>query len=89
MIRRSPVVSSDWLSRASLLGAAVLVLMGTLVLVGWVQGIDALVQIQPEYAPMQPNTALCLVVIGIVLGGLNVFLSGRGIGGDPPPLQPR
>jgi len=67
MIRRSPVVSSDWLSRASLLGAALLVLMGTLVLVGWAQRIDALVQIQPEYAPMQPNMALSLVAIGIVL----------------------
>ena len=67
MARRFPVVSSDWLSRASLLGAALLVLVGALVLVGWVQGIDALVQLQPDYAPMQPNMALSLIAIGIVL----------------------
>ena len=67
MARRFPVVPSDWLSRASLLGAALLVLVGVLVLVGWVQGIDALVQLQPEYAPMQPNMALSLIAIGIVL----------------------
>jgi PAS domain S-box-containing protein len=67
MARRFPVVSSDWLSRASLLGAALLVLVGALVLVGWVQGIDALVQLQPDYAPMQPNMALSLIATGIVL----------------------
>ena len=67
MARRFPVIPSDWLSRASLLGAALLVLVGVLVLVGWVQGIDALVQLAPDYAPMQPNMALSLIAIGIVL----------------------
>ena len=67
MARRFPVIPSDWLSRASLLGAALLVLVGALVLVGWVQGIDALVQLAPDYAPMQPNMALGLIALGIVL----------------------
>jgi PAS domain S-box-containing protein len=67
MARRFPVVASDWLSRASLLGAALLVLMGALVMVGWVQGIDPLVQLAPDYLPMQPNMALSLIAIGIVL----------------------
>ena len=67
MARRFPVLPSDRLSRASLLGAALLVLVGALVLLGWMQGIDALVQLAPDYAPMQPNMALGLIALGIVL----------------------
>ncbi|MDD2765051.1 MAG: ATP-binding protein [Opitutaceae bacterium] len=48
-------------------GAAVLVLIGALVLTGWAQRIDLLMQFQPGYMPISPNLALSLVVLGIVL----------------------
>jgi PAS domain S-box-containing protein len=55
-------------------GTAVCVL-GSLVLVGWGLDLRAIVQIQPSYAPTQPNTALCFV-----LGGLALALVARGDG---------
>ncbi|MFA5057597.1 MAG: ATP-binding protein [Opitutaceae bacterium] len=50
-----------------MLGAAALVLIGVLVLTGWAQRIDLLMQIQPGYMPIPPNLALSLMVLGMVL----------------------
>lgn len=44
--------------------AALVMATGTLVLVGWVLGIEALVRLRPDYNPMRFNTALCLVASG-------------------------
>lgn len=41
--------------------------IGALVLYGWYAGNTALVQISPHFAPMQFNTALCFLMIGIAL----------------------
>jgi PAS domain S-box-containing protein len=67
MTRQSPVVAGDWLTRASLLGGVLLVVIGTLVLAGWQQRIDVLMSFRPDAAPMPVDTALSLLVLGIVL----------------------
>jgi len=71
MARRPSPVPDDWLNRASLVGAALLVLIGALVMVGWAGRIDVLVQLQPNYTPMQPNMAASLIVLGGVLLALS------------------
>ena len=65
MTRQSPVVAGDWLTRASLLGSALLVLIGLLVLAGWQQRIDVLVPFRPDNAPMPADMALSLLVLGL------------------------
>ncbi len=67
MARHNPVVSSDWLSRASLLGAGLLVVVGILALAGAAQRIDLLARLQPGDAAMPPDMAFSLVVLGGVL----------------------
>ena len=78
MARRSPAVADDWLTRASLLGSALLVLIGALVMVGWAQRIDLLVQLRSNYTPMQPNTAASLIVLGAALLALETGMR-RGV----------
>ena len=65
MTRQSPVVAGDWLTRASLLGSALLVLIGVLVLAGWQQRIDVLVPFRPDNAPLPADLALSLLVLGL------------------------
>lgn len=48
----------------TLLFAAVL-LLGVSVMLGWILGIESLVQVAPTLAPMQFNNALCFVLLGI------------------------
>ncbi len=74
MARRASAGSGDWLARASLPGAALLVLFGGVVLAGWIGRIDALVRLQPDYAPLVPNAAVSLVAIGVVLLALEFGL---------------
>jgi len=42
-----------------------LVFLGVLVMMGWFFGIDRLIQINPNWVPMQFNTALLFVLCGI------------------------
>jgi len=70
MARRPPAAAEDWLTRASLLGAALLVLIGGLAMVGWAERIDLLVQLQSNYTPIQPNTAASMIACGLALLGL-------------------
>ena len=44
--------------------AALVMATGTLVLVGWLFGIETLVRVRPDFNPMRFNTALCLVASG-------------------------
>ena len=74
MVRPTPVVPRDWLRRASLLGAAMLVLSGALVLASWGRWIDWLGEGQPDSALMPPDLALGLVTLGIVLLALEANL---------------
>ena len=78
MARRSPAVADDWLTRASLLGSALLVLIGALVMVGWAQRIDLLVQLRSNYTPMQPNMAASFIFLGVALLALEVGMR-RGV----------
>jgi len=63
-------------SRFVLGAAALVVLLGTLALVGWALGIDPLTRVVPGLASMKPNTALCMVLAGAVLAGLG-WTTGR------------
>jgi PAS domain S-box-containing protein len=67
MTRQASVVAGDWLTRASLLGSVLLVLIGVLVLAGWQQGLEVLVSFRPDNAPMPVDMALGLVVLGLAL----------------------
>ena len=50
--------------------AASLVLLGGLVMVGWWLRVPAIVQVSPDFTPMQFNTALGFVLCGAGLGAL-------------------
>ena len=67
MARPTPVLVRDWLTRASLLGSGLLVLTGVFVLAGWEPWVDAFLRIQPGEAPMQMETALSVLLLGIAL----------------------
>ena len=54
-----------WVS-SLLMGAATLCL-GLLVIIGWHTGNRTLIQVQPQFVPMQYNTALGFVVCGVSL----------------------
>ena len=58
-----------WLSRGSTLSGIFSVLLGSTVLVGWYSGTEILIQIRPEFAPMQYNTALGFLLFGLALLG--------------------
>ncbi len=60
--------------RAALPGAAGVVLLALTVMVGWHAGSVTLVQINPEFAPMQYNTALGFLLSG---SGLTALCFGR------------
>jgi PAS domain S-box-containing protein len=65
----------SWIEVFGLLICAVVALSGIGVLTGWYFHLRALVQILPGAIPMQYNTALCFVALGV--SGL-FFLSRRG-----------
>ncbi|MGH9648614.1 MAG: hypothetical protein ACRD4E_17550 [Bryobacteraceae bacterium] len=46
------------------------ILLGTMVLFGWAVHSALLVQVVPDLAPMQRNTAACFVLIGVALLGI-------------------
>ncbi len=54
-------------SRAAALAAAAL---GGLALLGWTLGVDVMRSLVPGTVTMKPNTALCLIVIGLALAAL-------------------
>lgn len=47
--------------------AGILIIGGVLVMLGWVFGVDALVQPLKHHAPMQFNAAFCFVLTGVLL----------------------
>ncbi len=54
-----------------------LILLGGAVVAGWLTGRMALVQLRPQFAAMQVNTAVCFVLSGAAL--LSLALGGRRI----------
>ena len=70
------MIRSEWRSSLSVLvsqlAAAVVMLVSTSVLLGWVINIPVLKSVAPDLVSMVPNTALCLLALGVVL-----FLRGK------------
>jgi hypothetical protein len=56
---------------AALCGALVF-LLGSIVLLGWAIHSTFLIQVAPNFAPMQPNTALSFLLSGMALLGIVV-----------------
>ena len=56
------------------------VALGLMVVTGWLLHSVHLIQLQPKFAPMQFNTALCLILCG---GALVLWVWGRGIRAIP------
>ena len=82
---------SDWVARrADAMAGLVVLLLGLLVIAGWLAGNAALVQLHGAWVPMQFNTALCFLLIGMgllltaadldrqaaILGGVVVAIAG-------------
>jgi len=51
---------------------ALVMLLGSIVLTGWAIHSPFLIQIAPDFAPMQPNTAVSFVLSGIALLGIAI-----------------
>ncbi len=51
-------------------GATICLILGVIVIIGWIAQIPGLIQIAPQFAPMQFTTALCFLLCGGVLLGL-------------------
>ena len=70
------MIRSEWRSSLSVLvsqlAAAVVMLVSTSVLLGWVINIPVLKSVAPDLVSMVPNTALCLLALSAVL-----FLHGQ------------
>jgi PAS domain S-box-containing protein len=56
----------------------VVALIGALVLFAWAAGIGALASLYPPFGTMKPNTALCLIALGLSLASTPAVDSGRG-----------
>ena len=53
------------------IGASILFLLGAIVIVGWLIGSVSLVQINPQFVPMQFNTAVGFILLSLALVGLS------------------
>ena len=53
--------------RVSLICALLTTALGTLTLIGWVTGIEALASMRRNYIPMAPSTALAFAILGTVM----------------------
>lgn len=61
-------------------GASMLVCLGVIVMAGWYAHIPRLIQIHPQFVPMQFNTALDFGLLGIALLGLSYGRQAIAIG---------
>jgi signal transduction histidine kinase len=69
---RTRLVEEAW-ARMVVRGSAVLlIVMGAIVMIGWWMRSEAIVQISPDFTPMQFNTALCFSLSGLGLLALNL-----------------
>ncbi len=63
---------SDWLFRFMTYGVGcITVLLGIMVLISWHWHVFFLIQISPDWIPMQYNTAICFILCGLSLIALN------------------
>lgn len=76
---RQPIADSIMWRAFALAGAAVTTVIGTVVLTGWLFGIDALTHPLIGATKTQPSTALALTLIGVAA----LILAARGARTDP------
>ena len=67
MARPTPALTRDWLTRFSVGGSGLLVLFGVFVLAGWEPRVDGFLAFRPGITPMQMETALSLILLGVAL----------------------
>ncbi len=60
----------SWPGMTAAVCGALVILLGSIVLMGWAIHSTFLIQIAPNFAPMQPNTALSFLLSGIALLGI-------------------
>ena len=60
----------SWSRKAGALAGVVAILLGLVVLAGWATHSIAIVQVAPNLAPMQRNTAVCFLLSGLALLGI-------------------
>jgi PAS domain S-box-containing protein len=65
------------LAYAPLVAAAVAIVIGGMVLVGWAYGIVGFISVRPGLATMKPNTAACFVLAGLALALVGPDRPGR------------
>jgi len=65
------------LKTATHAASVVVILIGGLVLAGWLLDLEALRSLIPDMAPMNPTTAICFILAGVSLWLLRVELVGR------------
>lgn len=64
---------SDWLFRFMTYGVGcITILLGIMVIIGWHWHLLFLIQISPDWIPMQYNTAICFILSGLSLIALNL-----------------
>src|SRR5947207_12344414 len=68
-----------WTRLVGAISGGLAVAVGLVVLGGWAFHSTLLVQIAPDLAPMQRNTAMCFVLIGLALLGLVADRPGRSV----------
>jgi len=60
----------DWMKYAVIVAGGLTILLGCIVLIGWYTQSTLLVQLRPEFVPMQYNTALVFILCGMGLVAL-------------------
>src|SRR5450631_2250162 len=60
----------SWPKKTGAVCGALAILLGSIVLVGWAIHSTLLIQIAPDLAPMQRNTALNFILCGMALLGI-------------------
>lgn len=63
MIKQEDLVT-DWKAYLATAAGGLVVLLGVIVMLGWVTHTPVLIQLRPQLVPMQFNTALCFVFVG-------------------------
>jgi signal transduction histidine kinase len=64
------VGETSWSTRLAAGSGVLVFVLGLSVLVGWVSGSRALIQVLPDLPPMTRNTAACFVLLGMALSAL-------------------
>src|SRR6476660_700786 len=67
MLHNAPATATLWCLRAARSAGFIAVLVGVVVVLGWLLDVDALTRSLPGSAAMKPNTALGFIVLGLAL----------------------